>query len=77
MIRRIVRGIITLLFGAAGLYFDNTLFKIVDLTRLSDTIGVTISLFWTYIFSFILFSFAGFFIAPVCKRFFLGLIRWL
>lgn len=77
MIRRIVRGIITLLFGAAGLYLDNTLFKIVDLTRLSDTIGVTISLFWTYIFSFILFSIAGFFIAPVCMRFFLGLIRWL
>lgn len=77
MIRRIVRGIITLLFGAAGLYLDNMLFKIVDLTKMSETIGVSISMFWTYIISFILFSIFGFLVAPACMRFFMGLVKWL
>ncbi len=47
MIRRIIRGIITLLFGAAGVYLDHILFKVADLGRLSEFIGVSMGLFWT------------------------------
>lgn len=77
MIRRIVRGIITLLFGTAGLYLDYMFIKVTDLTSLSESIGLPISLFWTYIISFILFAIIGFLVAPVCMRFFQGLAKWL
>lgn len=77
MIRRIIRGIITLLFGAAGLYLDNILIKIEAFARLSESIGLPISLFWTYIISFILFAIIGFLIAPVCMKVFQGLVKWL
>lgn len=77
MIRRIIRGIITLLFGAAGVYLDHILFKVADLGRLSEFIGVSMGLFWTYIISFILFALIGFFIAPACMKLFLGLAKWL
>lgn len=77
MIRRIARGIITLLFGAAGLGLDYMFIKVADLTSLSETIGLPLSLFWTYIISFILFAILGFFLAPVCMRFFQGLAKWL
>jgi len=74
---RLIRGIITLLFGAAGLYLDYVLVNFADLNSLTEKIGWEISLFGTYIFSFILFSVLGFFLAPVCIRFFMGLVRWL
>jgi len=77
MIRRIVRGIITLLFGAAGMYLDNMLIKVADLARLSEVIGLPIRLFWTYIISFMLFAIVGFFIAPVCMTLFMSLVKWL
>lgn len=77
MIRRIVRGIITLLFGAAGIYLDNMLVKVADLARLSEVIGIPIHLFWTYIISFILFAIVGFLIAPAGMKFFMTLVRWL
>ena len=77
MIRNIVRGIITLLFGAAGVYLDNLLFKVVDIGSLSNYIGLSISLFWTYIISFILFSTIGFFIAPGCMSIFVSLVKWM
>lgn len=77
MIRRIIRGIITLLFGTAGLFLDNMLFKIVDITVLRESIGLPISLFWTYIISFIIFAIIGFLVAPACMKFFLGLLKWL
>lgn len=77
MIRRIIRGIITLLFGTAGLFLDNMLFKIVDITVLRESIGLPISLFWTYIISFIIFAIIGFLVAPSCMKFVLGLLKWL
>lgn len=77
MIRRIIRGIITLLFGAAGLYLDSILIKVADLTRFSEIIGLPVRLFWTYIISFILFAIIGFLIAPVCMKLFMGLVKWL
>lgn len=77
MVRRIVRGIITLLFGSAGLFLDNMLFRVVEIGHLREYLGIPISLFWTYIFSFILFAIIGFFVAPACMKFFLGLIKWL
>jgi len=77
MVIRLIRGIITLLFGAAGLYLDYILVSYADLSSLTAKIGLEISLFGTYIFSFILFSIIGFFLAPVCIKFFMGLVRWL
>jgi uncharacterized protein YacL len=77
MIRRIVRGIITLLFGAAGLYLDSTLFRVLEIDNLGATLGLSINIFWTYIISFILFAIIGFLLAPVCMKFFLALVKWL
>ena len=74
MIRNIVRGIITLLFGAAGAYLGFLLFRIVDI---GSFLGLNVSLFWTYIISFILFSIIGFFVAPACMRIFMSLVKWL
>ena len=47
---RLIRGIITLLFGAAGLYLDYILVSYADLSSLTAKIGLEISLFGTYIF---------------------------
>lgn len=77
MIRRIVRGIITLLFGAAGLYLDSTLFRVLEIDNIGATLGLSINIFWTYIISFILFAIIGFLLAPVCMKFFLALVKWL
>ncbi|RNC62762.1 MAG: putative PIN and TRAM-domain containing protein YacL [Candidatus Dichloromethanomonas elyunquensis] len=77
MIRRIIRGIITLLFGTAGFYIDYMFIQVADLTRLSEVIGLPIRSFWTYIISFILFAILGFILAPVSMTFFMGLVRWL
>lgn len=76
MIRRIVRGIITLLFGAAGFYLDYLLFKITDIHQLSAFLGINVKLFWTYTLSFIIFAFIGYFLAPVCMAVFIRLVRW-
>ncbi len=77
MLSNLIRGIITLLFGATGVYLDSLFVRVADIGRLSDILGVNVSLFWTYIISFILFSLFGFFIAPACMRFFMGLVKWL
>ncbi len=77
MIRNLVRGIITLLFGVTGVYLDSLFVRVADIGRLSDVIGINITLFWTYIISFILFSILGFLIAPACMSFFMGLVKWL
>lgn len=74
MIRNIVRGIITLLFGAAGAYLGSLLLRLVDI---SDFLSLYVSLFWTYIFSFIVLSIVGFFVAPACMRVFMRLVKWL
>ena len=74
MIRNVVRGIITLLFGAAGAYLGSLLLKLLDI---SGFLGLNISLFWTYIFSFILLAIFGFFVAPACMRIFMSLVKWL
>lgn len=77
MLSNIVRSIITLLFGATGVYLDSLFVRVADIGRLSDILGINVSLFWTYIIFFILFSILGFFIAPACMRFFMGLVKWL
>lgn len=77
VIRNIIRGVITLLFGAAGFYLAYIFIQVTDIGRLSDFLGISVSLFGTYIISFILFSIIGFFIAPPCMRIFMGLVRWL
>lgn len=77
MIRKIVRGIITLLFGAAGFYLAHMFFRVADIQRLSQILGVPVRLFWTYVISSIIFAVIGFLIAPLCMRIFMGMVRWL
>ncbi|AHF09075.1 MULTISPECIES: PIN/TRAM domain-containing protein [Dehalobacter] len=77
MLSKIVRGIITLLFGAAGIYVDYLILKVVDIRQLSQTLGFEIHLYWTYIIIFIVLSAFGFFLAPVCMKVFIGLVKWL
>lgn len=77
MLSKIVRGIITLLFGAAGIYLDYLLLKVIEFDQLSQSLfGVEIKSFWTYIIFFILLSVIGFFLAPAIMRLFMGLIKW-
>lgn len=73
MIRNIIRGIITLLFGALGFYFNYLAYRF----NLWQTIGWDINPVWTYIAVILLMAGLGFLIAPICIRGFLGLIRWM
>jgi uncharacterized protein YacL len=77
MLSKIIRGIITLLFGAAGIYVDYLILKVVDIRLLSQILGFEIHLYWTYIIIFIVLSAFGFFLAPVCMRVFISLVKWL
>lgn len=77
MVRRFVRGIITLLFGAAGIYLDYILFSVLDLDRIGSYLGFPITLLGTYILSFLLFSILGFFLSPVLMSVFMALVKWL
>ena len=73
MIRNLIRGIITLLFGALGFYLDYILLQL----NLLQSLGWGLSPIWTYVAMVILFSALGFIIAPGSIRGFLALMRWL
>lgn len=73
MIRNLIRGIITVLFGALGAYLDFLLLRL----NLLESLGWRFSPMWTYITMVILFSIIGFLIAPASIRGFLALIRWM
>lgn len=73
MIRNLIRGIITLVFGGAGFYVGLILFKL----NLFNFLGGQISPIWTYIIMGIVFAVIGFLIAPVSIRGFLVLMRWM
>lgn len=77
LIRRIIRLIVTLLFGAIGFYLDYLMLKIFGIEILDNVLGFSINLFWTYIISSILFAAIGFLAAPFCLNFFLKMVRWL
>ncbi|MDQ7094080.1 PIN/TRAM domain-containing protein [Desulfosporosinus sp. PR] len=73
MIRNLIRGIITLLFGALGFYLDYVLLRL-DLLPL---LKWNFSPVWTYVSMILLFACFGFLIAPVSIRSVLRLMRWL
>lgn len=76
MIRNLVRGIITLLFGGLGFYIDYAILNL-NLLHFLQSFGWQLSPIWTYIAMIILFAAFGFLIAPACIRWFLVLMRWL
>lgn len=73
MAGKIVRGIITVLFGVLGFYFDYLLLN----HDILDSLGWQVKDIWTYIGMVLLFAIVGFLIAPVSIRGFLYLIRWI
>jgi uncharacterized protein YacL len=73
MIRNLIRGIITVLFGALGFYLDYILLQLDVL----QSLGWQLSPIWTYVAMVIIFAAIGFVIAPASIRGFLGLMRWL
>lgn len=73
MIRNLIRGIITLLFGALGFYLDYILLQL----NLLQSLGWGLSPIWTYVAMVLLFAAVGFMIAPGSIRGFLALMRWL
>ncbi|NLL51410.1 MAG: PIN/TRAM domain-containing protein [Peptococcaceae bacterium] len=77
MIHRIVHVIITLVIASLGIFLDSILMEIISIEKLSASLGITISLFWTYIFFFILFGVIGFLLAPSIMKLFIGLFKWL
>ncbi|MFA6808337.1 MAG: PIN/TRAM domain-containing protein [Eubacteriales bacterium] len=77
MIRKVVRGIITLLFGTAGFYLDYLIFRNVNIAHLGNTLGFPIRILWTYVISFVFLAIIGFLVAPFCMRVFMRLVKWL
>ncbi|HWQ43329.1 MAG TPA: PIN/TRAM domain-containing protein [Desulfosporosinus sp.] len=73
MIRNLIRGIITLLFGALGFYLDNLFLSL----NLLESLGWNIPIVWTYATMTILFGIIGFLVAPIGIRSFLILMRWM
>lgn len=76
MIRNIIRGIITLLFGALGFYLDYLFLQL----KLLQSLGWNLSVFWTYstmIIFAVLFAIVGFLVAPNIIRSVLSLMRWI
>lgn len=73
MIRNLIRGIITLLFGALGFYLDYLLLHL----GILQSLNWQFSPVWTYIAMVVLFAAVGFMIAPASIRGFLALMRWL
>ena len=77
LIRRIIRLVVTLLFGGVGFYLDYLMLKVFGIEILDSALGFPINLFWTYIISSLLFAAIGFFAAPFCLSFFLKMVRWM
>ena len=73
MIRNLIRGIITLLFGALGFYLDNLFLSL----NLIQSLGWNIPIPWTYATMIILLAIIGFLVAPISIRSFLTLMRWM
>lgn len=73
MIRNIIRGIITILFGAIGFYLDYILLEL----NVLQSLGWQYSPVWTYVAMVVVFAILGFVIAPASIRGFLALMRWL
>lgn len=73
MIRNIIRGIITILFGAIGFYLDYILLEL----NVLQSLGWQYSPVWTYVAMVVVFATLGFVIAPASIRGFLALMRWL
>lgn len=73
MIRKLIRGIITLLFGALGFFLDVLFLRL----NLLQFLGWNLSPIWTYATMIILFAIIGFLIAPVTIRSVLTLMRWM
>lgn len=73
MIRNLIRGIITLVFGGLGFYMGLILLRF----NLFNFLGGQFSPIWTYILMGIVFGVIGFLIAPACIRGFLVLMRWM
>lgn len=73
MIRNLIRGIITLLFGAMGFFLDFLFLRL----NLLQSLGWNLSPVWTYATMIILFAIIGFLIAPVTIRSVLTLMRWM
>lgn len=73
MIRNIIRGIITILFGALGFYLDYILLEL----HVLQSLGWQFSPVWTYVAMVVIFATLGFAIAPASIRGFLALMRWL
>ncbi len=73
MIRNIIRGIITILFGAIGFYLDYILLEL----HVLQSLGWQYSPVWTYVAMVVIFATLGFVIAPASIRGFLALMRWL
>ncbi len=76
MIRNIIRGIITVLFGALGAYAVYLLSVVLKINLGQFTQG-HFSAVWTYIAMVLLFAVIGFLVAPACIRGFLSLIHWI
>ncbi len=72
MIRNVIRGIITLLFGALGFYLNLLTYRF----ELWATLGWNIAPIWTYVILIFIFAVLGFFAAPTGIRGFLSLIHW-
>jgi uncharacterized protein YacL len=73
MIRNLIRGIITILFGALGFYLDYVLLQL----NILQSLGWQLSPMWTYVAMIFVFAAIGFMIAPASIRGFLVLMRWL
>jgi uncharacterized protein YacL len=73
MIRNLIRGIISLVFGGLGFYVGLIMSKL----NLFNFLGGQFSPIWTYIIMIIIFAAIGFLIAPAGIRGFLVLMRWM
>ncbi|WP_407313903.1 PIN/TRAM domain-containing protein [Desulfosporosinus sp. SB140] len=73
MIRNLIRGIITLLFGTLGFYLDYVLLRL----DLLQSLGWNFPPVWTYVTMILLFACLGFLIAPLSIRSVLTLMRWM
>jgi uncharacterized protein YacL len=56
---------------------DKIFMEIIGIEQVSAGFGFPIKIFWTYIFSFILFGVIGFFLAPAVMKLFVSLFKWL
>jgi len=73
MIRNLIRGIITISFGALGFYVN----YILDQARILQSLGWTFPVIWTYVAMVLVFAIGGFLISPASIRGFLTLMNWL